>query len=115
MGETVRHRSNGVGSRNIEKNIAYTGWSNNHNHNYNPSSKTLSSSKHGVLKVSSKRSSSSSSSSQSLKWWWNEPEMKRQRRITSYKLYSAEANVKISFKKGIRWLGKKCTMIIRRI
>ncbi|XP_062085838.1 uncharacterized protein LOC133791945 [Humulus lupulus] len=121
MGEVIRHRSNGV-ARNIEtvharylsENRTYTGWSSNNHHKNNQSSlslsssKNLSSSKQRVLKASK-------SSSQSLKWWWNDPEMKRQRRITSYKLYSAEANVKSSFKKGLRWLGKKCSMIIRRI
>ncbi|XP_024024776.1 uncharacterized protein LOC112093704 [Morus notabilis] len=57
----------------------------------------------------------SKSSSRSWKSWWNDPEMKRRRRISKYNLYSAEASVKRSFKKGLRWLGKKCSMIITSI
>lgn len=57
----------------------------------------------------------SKSSPRSLKSWWNDPEMKRRRRISKYKLYSAEANVKRSFKKGLRWFRKKCSMIISSI
>ncbi|KAL5565926.1 hypothetical protein UlMin_029090 [Ulmus minor] len=57
----------------------------------------------------------SKSSSQSLNSWWNDPEIRRKRRVAKYKFYGAEGKVKQSLKKGFRWLGKKCAMIIRRI
>ncbi|PON67041.1 hypothetical protein PanWU01x14_106230 [Parasponia andersonii] len=111
MGEIIRHRSNElcrsietVNARTLSENRRiYVGWS-----NYPLTSSGPSPSKKRVLKAPK-------SATQSLKWWWNDPEMKRQRRISKYKLYSAEANVKRSFKKGLRWLRKKCSMIISRI
>ncbi|KAG2695742.1 hypothetical protein I3760_07G026900 [Carya illinoinensis] len=49
------------------------------------------------------------------KKWWNDPEMKRRRRVAKYKLYSAEGKMKISLKKGMHWLKKKCIMMVRRL
>ena len=98
MGDIIRHHSYGVprsietvNARTLSENRRmYMGWS-----NYSSSSSSGPSSKQRVLKAEK-------SSSHSLKWWWNDPEMKRRRRISTYKLYSAEANVKRSFKKGLR-------------
>lgn len=47
--------------------------------------------------------------------WWNDPEMKRKRRVAKYKLYSAEGKIKISLKKGLRWIKRKCIMVVRRL
>ncbi|KAG2694676.1 hypothetical protein I3760_08G155800 [Carya illinoinensis] len=51
----------------------------------------------------------------SSKKWWNDPEMKRRRRVAKYKLYSAEGKMKISLKKGLRWLKKKCIVMVSRL
>ncbi|RWR94594.1 hypothetical protein CKAN_02389400 [Cinnamomum micranthum f. kanehirae] len=54
-----------------------------------------------------KKSSSSSSSSCSF----NKAEMKRRKRVAKYKMYGVERRVKDSFKKGIRWIKKRCAAI----
>ncbi|XVF05975.1 hypothetical protein REPUB_Repub06bG0008000 [Reevesia pubescens] len=42
-----------------------------------------------------------------IKTWWNEPKMKGKRRLTNYKMYTLEGNLKDSLKKGQRWIKKK--------
>ncbi|CAN6477957.1 unnamed protein product [Victoria cruziana] len=46
-------------------------------------------------------------------WAFNDPEMKRRRRIASYKVYAIEGKVKASLRKGIRWIKSKCSKLIR--
>ena len=50
-----------------------------------------------------------------LKLWWGleDPEMKRRQRVAMYKLYDVEGKLKSSFKKGIRWIKRKCSRIVR--
>ncbi|KAF3454579.1 hypothetical protein FNV43_RR05027 [Rhamnella rubrinervis] len=50
--------------------------------------------------------SKTTSSKVSIKSWWNDPEMKRKRRVASYKYYGAQGNLKKSF----RWFKTKCTI-----
>ncbi|KAJ4775899.1 hypothetical protein LUZ62_060156 [Rhynchospora pubera] len=45
-------------------------------------------------------------------WCFSDPEMKRKRRVASYKAYSVEGKVKASLKKGIRWIKYKCSELI---
>ncbi|KAJ3676084.1 hypothetical protein LUZ60_003496 [Juncus effusus] len=45
-------------------------------------------------------------------WCFNDPEMKRKRRVASYKSYSVEGKVKNSIKKGYRWIKIKCSELI---
>lgn len=44
--------------------------------------------------------------------WFSDPEMKRKRRVASYKAYSVEGKVKASLKKGFRWIRCKCSELI---
>ncbi|KAG7017168.1 hypothetical protein SDJN02_22280, partial [Cucurbita argyrosperma subsp. argyrosperma] len=44
--------------------------------------------------------------------WWKNPEMKRQRRVAKYKLYTVEGRVKDSIKKGMRWFKSRCSRIV---
>lgn len=61
------------------------------------------------------RAVKSKSTKMSSKKWWNDPEMKRRRRVAKYKLYSAEGKIKISLKKGLYWLKRKCIVMVRRL
>ncbi|KAF3322715.1 hypothetical protein FCM35_KLT12704 [Carex littledalei] len=45
-------------------------------------------------------------------WCFGDPEMKRKRRVASYKAYSVEGKVKSSLRKGFRWIKVKCSEII---
>jgi Domain of unknown function (DUF3511) len=45
-------------------------------------------------------------------WCFGDPEMKRKRRVASYKAYSVEGKVKASIRKGFRWIKVKCSEII---
>eukprot|EP00249_Psilotum_nudum_P031969 c47029_g1_i1 orf=311-619(-) len=44
----------------------------------------------------------------SKSWNANEAEMKRKKRVASYKVYAVERRVKISVRKSIGWLKAKC-------
>lgn len=44
--------------------------------------------------------------------WFSDPEMKRKRRVASYKAYSVEGKVKASLKRGFRWIRYKCSELI---
>ncbi|CAN6347197.1 unnamed protein product [Urochloa humidicola] len=44
-------------------------------------------------------------------WCLSDPEMKRRRRVASYKAYSVEGKVKASLRRGIRWFKGKCSEI----
>ncbi|KAF3795183.1 hypothetical protein EJ110_NYTH05001 [Nymphaea thermarum] len=46
-------------------------------------------------------------------WAFNDPEMKRRRRVASYKVYAIKGKVKASLRKGIRWIKSKCSKLIR--
>ncbi|GAB2228980.1 hypothetical protein Droror1_Dr00023114 [Drosera rotundifolia] len=67
-----------------------------------------------TLKASklSNYSSSSPTVVSSVKTWFRNPEMKRKKRVAKYKIYAMEGKVKNSFKKGYRWLKKKCHRIV---
>eukprot|EP00252_Welwitschia_mirabilis_P000217 TRINITY_DN10200_c0_g1_i1.p2 TRINITY_DN10200_c0_g1~~TRINITY_DN10200_c0_g1_i1.p2 ORF type:complete len:116 (-),score=3.21 TRINITY_DN10200_c0_g1_i1:179-526(-) len=45
-------------------------------------------------------------------WGFNDPEVKRKKRVASYKVYTVEGKVKGSFRKGFRWLKDKYTEIV---
>jgi hypothetical protein len=45
-------------------------------------------------------------------WCFSDPEVKRRRRVASYKAYSVEGKVKASFRRGFRWIKDKCTGFI---
>ncbi|GMG99765.1 hypothetical protein Nepgr_001605 [Nepenthes gracilis] len=57
-------------------------------------------------------SSSALSLMPSVTAWLEDPEMKRRKRLTKYKIYSLEGKMKISFKKGYRWIKRKCHRIV---
>ncbi|KAL5700959.1 hypothetical protein ACHQM5_026349 [Ranunculus cassubicifolius] len=42
----------------------------------------------------------------------SDPELKRKKRIVKYKYYVVEGKVKDGFKRGVRWIKKKCSMIV---
>ncbi|CAA6669138.1 unnamed protein product [Spirodela intermedia] len=42
-----------------------------------------------------------------------DPEMKRRRRVASYKAYAVEGKVKSSIRRGFRWIKHRCSEIIR--
>jgi hypothetical protein len=44
-------------------------------------------------------------------WCFSDPEMKRRRRVASYKAYSVEGKVKSSLRRGLRWFKGKCSDI----
>ncbi|KAG8067784.1 hypothetical protein GUJ93_ZPchr0005g15568 [Zizania palustris] len=44
-------------------------------------------------------------------WCFSDPEMKRRRRVASYKAYSVEGKVKASLRRGLRWFKDKCSEI----
>ncbi|KAL6630961.1 hypothetical protein ACP70R_028301 [Stipagrostis hirtigluma subsp. patula] len=44
-------------------------------------------------------------------WCLSDPEMKRRRRVASYKAYSVEGKVKASLRRGLRWFKGKCSDI----
>ena len=48
----------------------------------------------------------------SSKAWLDDPDVKRRQRVAKYKLYAVEGKVKSSFKKGMRWIKRKCSRII---
>ncbi|KAG8096297.1 hypothetical protein GUJ93_ZPchr0013g35545 [Zizania palustris] len=45
-------------------------------------------------------------------WCFSDPEMKRRRRVASYKAYSVEGKVKASLRRGFRWIKTKCSELI---
>ncbi|GJN08106.1 hypothetical protein PR202_ga25996 [Eleusine coracana subsp. coracana] len=45
-------------------------------------------------------------------WCFSDPEMKRRRRVASYKAYSVEGKVKSSLRRGFRWIKTKCSELI---
>lgn len=51
-------------------------------------------------------------SSMSIKSWWNDPNLKRKRRLTKYKMYALEGKLKESLKKGQRWIKIKYRKIV---
>lgn len=57
----------------------------------------------------------STANNKPFKLWWNDPEMKRRGRVAKYKFYGAEGKMKISLKKGYRWIKKKCLEIVRNL
>ncbi|RZC48632.1 hypothetical protein C5167_017054 [Papaver somniferum] len=60
-----------------------------------------------------KESRVSSSSKSTSSWSFNDPEMKRRRRVAQYKYYAVEGKLKSSFRKGFRWVKRKCSNIAR--
>lgn len=44
--------------------------------------------------------------------WYSDREMKRRKRIATYKYYSVEGKVKSSFRKSIRWFKNTCSKIV---
>lgn len=57
----------------------------------------------------------STANNKPFKLWWNDPEMKRRGRVAKYKFYGAEGKMKMSLKKGYRWIKKKCLEIVRNL
>ncbi|KAH7676511.1 hypothetical protein IHE45_07G021200 [Dioscorea alata] len=53
-----------------------------------------------------------SSSSSSAAWCFSDPELKRRRRVASYKAYAVEGKVKASLLRAIRWFKGKCSAIV---
>ncbi|XP_077250787.1 uncharacterized protein LOC143890109 [Tasmannia lanceolata] len=51
-------------------------------------------------------------SSSSKSWSFNDPEMKRRKRVASYKIYAVEGKVKASFRKSFCWIKDKCSYIV---
>ncbi|WZZ91510.1 hypothetical protein YC2023_120089 [Brassica napus] len=49
----------------------------------------------------------------SKSWGITDPELKRKKRVASYKMYSVEGQVKGSFRKSFRWLKHRYTQVIR--
>ena len=49
----------------------------------------------------------SKSKSVSAAWSLDDPEMKRRRRVASYKVYTVEGRVKASLSKSVRWFKNK--------
>ncbi|KAH7295554.1 hypothetical protein KP509_27G054600 [Ceratopteris richardii] len=47
------------------------------------------------------------SKSKSASWSMDDPEMKRRRRVASYKVYAVEGRVKYSLRKSVRWIKDK--------
>ncbi|XP_062210980.1 uncharacterized protein LOC133912327 [Phragmites australis] len=45
-------------------------------------------------------------------WCFSDPEVKRRRRVASYKAYSVEGKIKSSFRRGFRWIKAKCSELI---
>ncbi|KAL2469102.1 hypothetical protein Fot_50678 [Forsythia ovata] len=43
--------------------------------------------------------------------WYSDRELKRRKRIATYKYYSVEGKVKSSFRKSIRWIKNTCSKI----
>lgn len=44
--------------------------------------------------------------------WFSNAELKRKRRVAKYKMYALEGNIKNKWKKGFRWLKKKCSKLV---
>lgn len=47
-----------------------------------------------------------------FKLWVEDPEAKRRKRVAKYKIYTVEGKMKSSFKKGMRWIKRKCSLIL---
>ncbi|KAK4273254.1 hypothetical protein QN277_021693 [Acacia crassicarpa] len=45
-------------------------------------------------------------------WGFKDPEAKRRKRISKYKVYTVEGKVKTSLRKGLRWIKNKCSQIV---
>ncbi|MQL85159.1 hypothetical protein Taro_017659 [Colocasia esculenta] len=43
---------------------------------------------------------------------FGDPEMKRRRRVASYKAYAVEGKLKASIRRGIRWIKGKCSELV---
>ncbi|XP_074558211.1 uncharacterized protein LOC141814153 [Curcuma longa] len=52
-----------------------------------------------------------SSGSASL-WCFSDPEMRRRKRVASYKAYAVEGKLKASLRKGFRWIKVKCSALV---
>lgn len=48
----------------------------------------------------------------SKSWGITDPELKRKKRVASYKMYSVEGQVKGSFRKSFRWLKHRYTQVV---
>uniref|UniRef100_A0A0C9RXC7 TSA: Wollemia nobilis Ref_Wollemi_Transcript_6281_909 transcribed RNA sequence n=1 Tax=Wollemia nobilis TaxID=56998 RepID=A0A0C9RXC7_9CONI len=46
-------------------------------------------------------------------WGFSDPEVKRRKRVASYKVYSVEGKMKASFCKSFRWIKDKYTEIVQ--
>ncbi|KAK9288954.1 hypothetical protein L1049_017425 [Liquidambar formosana] len=63
--------------------------------------------------TSNNYSHTSSSSSSSSSWSFNDPEMKRRKRVASYKAYAVEGRVKATIRKGFRWVKNKYSELMQ--
>ncbi|KAL9350817.1 hypothetical protein Peur_058072 [Populus x canadensis] len=48
----------------------------------------------------------------SKRWSFNDPELKRKRRVASYKVYAMEGKMKGTLRKSIRWIKDTCTQVV---
>lgn len=54
----------------------------------------------------------STNGSSSKSWSFNDPELKRKKRVASYKVYTVEGKVKGSLKKSFRWLKDRYSRVV---
>ncbi|KAG6494638.1 hypothetical protein ZIOFF_042398 [Zingiber officinale] len=45
-------------------------------------------------------------------WCFSDPEMRRRKRVASYKAYAVEGKLKASLRKGFRWIKTKCSELV---
>ncbi|MBA0703376.1 hypothetical protein Golax_015703 [Gossypium laxum] len=58
------------------------------------------------------KKSKSSNGSCSKSWNLNDPELRRKKRVASYRVYSVEGKVKGSLKKSFRWLKERYVRVV---
>ncbi|KAJ9183604.1 hypothetical protein P3X46_007433 [Hevea brasiliensis] len=59
-----------------------------------------------------KGKSTSGSSFSSKSWSLSDPEFQRKKRVASYKMYTVEGKVKLSFRRSFRWLKDKYSRVV---
>ncbi|KAK8605139.1 hypothetical protein V6N13_082593 [Hibiscus sabdariffa] len=65
-----------------------------------------------VEKKKKKKKKKKSSPSSSISTWFSEPAIKRKTRLTKYKMYTLEGQIKDSLKKGHKWIKKKYRKLV---
>ncbi|KAL4319749.1 hypothetical protein GQ457_18G006980 [Hibiscus cannabinus] len=62
--------------------------------------------------VEKKKKMKKPSPSSSISTWFSEPAIKRKMRLTKYKMYTLEGQIKDSLKKGHKWIKKKYRKLV---